>query len=117
MNKKKIIIPILIVLIVVLFAIGIFSYANYNSKPKINTNYGSDYDPVEESTEYMTSQYSSPEEVLNEIQSNITEDGVTVSYTKEEDGCWCYEDSKGYEYYYCEANPTIIKVDKKEEKN
>ena len=57
MDKKKIIIPILIVLVVVLFAIGIFSYANYNSTPKINTNYGSDYDPVEESTEYMISQY------------------------------------------------------------
>ena len=65
----------------------------------------------------MISQYSSPEEVLNEIQSKITEDGVTVSYTKEEDGCWYYEDTNTNEYYFCEANPTIIKVEKKTSKN
>ncbi len=114
MNKKtKILISIIGILIIVLITVGIISFSKYKKEENKPSTYNNSISSDDvEGAEGMNNDYSSKEEVLQAIQSSIIEDGVTVSFVKEEDGCWYYEDTTNTEYMFCESNPTIIKMEK-----
>ena len=115
MDKKKIIIPIIIVILLILIGVGVLSFIKFNKEDnKSNTSNNSSQE-IEEAAG-MNSEYSSKEDVMNEIQNNIKEANVTVQFIKEEDDCWYYKDTLNREYFYCEANPIIIEVEEDQTK-
>ena len=54
------------------------------------------------------------EDVIEEIKAFYTESpNSTVTFIKEEDECWYFNDSEGNDYMYCFSNPEVIKLEKK----
>lgn len=104
MNKRKMLIIIISVLLVILVALGVILYISYsksNEKEMFEetSTEGATFIPID-----------SKEEVIEEIKNFYTDtpDAVVI-FDKEEDNCWYFSDSDGNNYTYCLNNPEILK--------
>lgn len=112
MNKRKIIIIILVILLIAFIATGVILYISH---AKENGMMGKEIFE-ETSTEGATLvPASSPDEVIQEIKDFYTDSKDTVvTFDKEEKECWYFSDSDGKKYYYCMAEPQVIEIEEKD---
>ena len=105
MNKRKMLIIIISVLLVILVALGVILYISHsksNEKEMFEetSTEGATFIPID-----------SKEEVIEEIKNfHTSSKDATVAFEKEEDDCWYFNDSDGNKYMYCLNNPEIQKL-------
>ena len=111
MKKRNILIKILSILLIVLIVVGVVLYTSH---AKENGMVGKELfdDNTSEGAQLVP---GTQEEVIEEIKSFHTDSpDATVTFVKEENECWYFNDSEGNEYMYCFSNPEIIKLEKKD---
>ena len=110
MNKRNILIIIISILLIVLIAVGIVLYTSYAKENGLSGKEMFDDNP----SEGVNLVPGTQEDVIEEIKAFYTESpNSTVTFIKEEDECWYFNDSEGNDYMYCFSNPEVIKLEKK----
>ena len=111
-NKKTVIIAVLAIALLILIIFGVFSLSKHNKKKTKEEIYTIPEEEVIYDDGEMINTFSSSEEVLEKIQNEYGDSHTKVTFKKEENSCWYFEDNKKQEYVYCINDPRIIKIEK-----
>ena len=112
MKNKKNILIIVGVLVLVIGIVAVCLFLSFGKNEKVDPPKKDDEVEVKEGYDEFGNKllvvYETKEEVYDVITNEYLKKGETITFTKEEEGCWYYTCSNGVdEFIYCIDDPVI----------
>lgn len=104
MNKRLIIIVIIVISLFALIFIGAYSYNKYEKQNQPEEENNEIYDQ----DDYVTESEETIEDIIDRIKEYYADnENTTVVYNETKSGCWYFSDSENNRYKYCIYNGEI----------